>query len=90
MESPTVDAFNTNIYRSRTRRRNSSSNLYENFQRQKKLMNVKKTIKSSKIKMYEDEPTDKTILENHGMRVKYEDYTTIGKEKKNEIYIYTY
>jgi len=31
-----------------------------------------------KLKAFAGDPTDKTLLENHGMRVRYEDYTTIG------------
>jgi len=31
-----------------------------------------------KFKPFAGDPTDKTLLENHGMRVRYEDYTTIG------------
>jgi len=30
-----------------------------------------------KLKAFAGDPTDKTLLENHGMRVRYEDYTTI-------------
>jgi len=39
---------------------------------------IKKKNKN-KLKTFAGDPTDKTLLENHGMRVRYEDYTTIGK-----------
>lgn len=59
-------------------RRYSSSNAYKKNFRQRRLMNVSRTVREFKIKDFETESTDKTILENHGIRVKYEDYTTIG------------
>jgi chloride channel 3/4/5 len=37
---------------------------------------IKKKNKN-KLKTFAGDPTDKTLLENHGMRVRYEDYTTI-------------
>ncbi|ORX73507.1 hypothetical protein BCR32DRAFT_237654 [Anaeromyces robustus] len=58
----------------------SDSNFMHNIpdsQRTSSYFSIKRKNNKDKIKTFAGDPTDKTLLENHGMRVRYEDYTTI-------------